>query len=118
MGRAISGDAAASESYELQVLGIYDLQAALQALWANVDVSLNTSMAELIKEVRRPAAQLEGPHPVANYLAQGASLGVLHEVGEHVSNMAWRLANIIEKEHPSASFLSEPTDLYKFQVAI
>jgi len=113
----ITEDAAATEVYELQLLGMYDLQAALQRHWADADAALDKSMAQLIKAMKRPPSEGE-PHPVVDYLAQCASLGVLHSVGEHVSNMAWRLVNIIEKEHPAASFLSEPTDLYKFEVAI
>ena len=63
------------------------------------------------------ASQPRRAPPTALIVARGL-VHVSKQVAEHVYNMAWRYANIIEKKHPSGSFMAEPYDLYKNEVAV
>uniref|UniRef100_A0A7S0P2H5 Integral membrane bound transporter domain-containing protein n=1 Tax=Calcidiscus leptoporus TaxID=127549 RepID=A0A7S0P2H5_9EUKA len=111
------GDRDASDRYDGQIRKMYDLQGELSSYWHSIDDSLGALMAELIQQSASKDTAHE-KHPVTDYIAQGAALGLLKQVAEHVYNMAWRYANIIEKEHPSGSFMAEPYDLYKNEVAV
>ena len=43
-------------------------------------------------------------------------LGQLRQLCQHTANMAWRVANIIQKMQPKKSLIPEPDDLYRFEV--
>eukprot|EP00965_Chrysotila_dentata_P213272 6187533-Pleurochrysis_carterae.AAC.2 len=60
----------------------------------------------------------ESRQAVLDFLVQASLLVQLRDLAEGVSNFAWRVANIIEKEYPRRSFIPEPTDLYRYEVPV
>lgn len=55
---------------------------------------------------------------VQTYMTICTLLRHLRKLSGHVSSLAWRVGNIIEKESPCKSFIPEPTDMYRVKQAV
>ena len=103
---------------------LFDLYKAAQAFWQSLDDEWAGVMARFLHaHGGQGHAHGRGDGDAheecfSDFLRMGSCLGQLRHLCEHTANMSWRMANIIQKQHPKTSFIPEPDDLYRFEVQV